>query len=153
MKKKLAITLVILALIFLCAGYDVYRSKQFHLTLVSMDPGQAPADGQTPVSLVIKLTDSKGSPVEGHSLFAVPKGGGILSASRVVTDRAGQATYTYYPFKASKLQPVKDVVLQIVDESNSIFIEVNTKTSVTIPLVEPENDAKSKHSLNDIFGE
>ncbi|MFD0715801.1 Ig-like domain-containing protein [Paenibacillus sp. GCM10027626] len=153
MKRKLVITVMVLLTLSLLAGYDVYRSGQFHIELVAMDPKEAPADGQSPVRLQLRLTDSKGRPVEGHSLYALPRGGGIMSASRTLTDAEGEAVYTYYPYKASALQPAKDIEVRIIDESNSIFFEINASTTVTIPLYKPDKEVKSNHNLNDIFGE
>lgn len=153
MKRKWTIAAIVVAIVALLAGYDAYRATQYRIALLSMDPQQAPADGQSPVALRFKVTDAGGRPMKGHSLYALPRGGGILSASRVVTDEAGEATYTYYPYKASELQPAKDVQIKVIDESNSVFIEINAKTTVTVPLVQPERSAKSNHSLDDIFGE
>jgi len=153
MKRKLVITAAVLLTLSLLVGYDVYRSKQFHIELIAMDPKQAPADGQSPVSLRFRLIDNEGQPVEGHSLYALPRGGGIMSANRTVTNGEGEVVYTYYPYKASTLMPAKDVEVRIIDESNSVFFEINASTTITIPLFKPDKEAKSNHSLNDIFGE
>jgi hypothetical protein len=151
--KRLRILAVVVLLAASLVGYDYYRSTQFAIEVVELTPQPAPADGQTPVRMKVRVTDGQNRPVKGHYLFAFPRNGGLFSASRTETDINGEAVYMYYPYKASALMPVKNVLVDIIDESNSIFIEINTKKRVVIELVEPETETKSKHSLDDIFGE
>jgi len=152
MKKWWIGASVVLA-VALLVGFDYYRSTTFKLEIVELSPQPAPADGQSPVTLKVRLTDGGGRPVEGHILFGLPRNGGLFSANRARTDVNGEAVYTYYPYKASKLQPAKRVKIDVIDESNSVFIEINTKVTAELELVMPETETKSEHSLDDIFGE
>jgi len=151
--KKLWIWVAIVLAVALLVGFDYYRSTTFKLQVVELSPQPAPADGQSPVTLKVRLTDGDGRPVEDHILFGLPRNGGLFSANRARTDANGEAVYTYYPYKASALQPAKKVKIDIIDESNSVFIEINAKVTVELELVKPETETKSEHSLDDIFGE
>lgn len=154
MKRKWMVAVLVLVAISLLTGYDYYRSKQFTIEVVRIDPQPAPADGQSPVKVLARLQDSQGRPVEGHYLFAFSRGGGLFAASRLMTNGAGEVEFTYYPYKISKLQQLRDVEIEIVDESNSVFIEINTRQNATIRLIEPQDgQGESEHNLNDIFGE
>ncbi len=151
--KKLWIWIAVILTVALLVGFDYYRSTEFKLEIVELSPQPAPADGQSPVKLKVRLLDGKGLPVEGHILFGLPRNGGLFSSNRMRTNADGEAEYTYYPYKASKLQPVRKVKIDIIDESNSVFIEINTKLTVELDLVQPEQETKSEHSLDNIFGE
>lgn len=151
--KKLRTVLVIVLLIATLVGYDYYRSKQFSIEVVEITPQPAFADGQSPVHLKLRLLDKAGSPVEGHHLYAIPLNGGLFSAARTATDADGEVVYKYFPYKATRLSPAKNVLIEVRDESNSVFIEINTKKTIEIELLEPETETKSSHSLDAIFGE
>ncbi len=153
MKKKL-ITLLILCLIFgMFYTFDAFRASQFHIGLVSVSPDPGVADGQSPITIVVQLTQNGGQPVGGHSLFAFSLGGGMLKANREITDENGKVTYVYYPYRASKLMELKDVPIKVIDESNSIVIEVNATGIFTVRLTEPEPADNGTPGQDDIFGE
>lgn len=151
--KKLWIGASIVLAVVLLVGFDYYRSTTFKLEVVELSPQPAPADGKSPVTLKVRLTNADGHPVQDHILFGLSRNGGLFSANRARTDANGEAVYTYYPYKASTLQPAKQVKIDIFDESNSVFIEINTKVTAELELVMPETETKSEHSLDDIFGE
>lgn len=152
-KKKIIIGLAVL----LCLGgivlFDYFRSKMFHLEVLEMNPNPAVADGQTPVEVEVLLTDNGGNPVEGHTIFALPKTGGMFHSQREVTDEEGKVFFIYYPYKASGVVELKDGILSFSDESNSVFIEINTKTEATLELLMPEEEKIDSDILDGIFGE
>ena len=152
-KRKLIIFLAVCLGLCLIAGFDYARSRMFHISLVSMDPNPAVADGQTPVTVTLLLTDHAGQPVEGHTLFAISKNGGMFHSQREVTDGKGAVSFIYYPYKASGITELRDVCLSFSDESNSVFIEINTKAEFLLELKKPETTKTDSSLLDGIFGE
>lgn len=152
-KSKITIILTIICVITGMVVFDYVRSLMFHIEVVSISPTPVVADGETPVSVVLKLTNHKGEPVEGHNLFALPTNGGSLKANRVVTDTEGLAEYTYYPYRLTNLIKLENVNVDVKDESNSVFIEIGAKTSFIIPLIEPEAQEDVDINYDSIFGE
>lgn len=153
MKKRIIIFAVIAAVIAAVTAFDFIRSQMFVIQVESISPAPSVADGRTPVTIRLRLTTKSGKPVEGHSLFAFSRNGGSFRANRVVTDDAGYATYTYFPYKVTSLVPLSDAVIDVADESNSIFVEINTRASFTIELTAPDHADQSSVDLNSIFGE
>lgn len=152
-KCKIPIILAIICVITGMVVFDYVRSLMFHIEVVSISPSPVAADGESPVTVVLKLTNHKGKPVEGHNLFALPKNGGSMKANRVVTDSEGLAEYTYYPYRLTNLTKLEDVNVDVKDESNSVFIEIGAKTSFTIPLIEPEAQEDVHINYDSIWGE
>jgi hypothetical protein len=115
-------------------AYDAIRAKSYTVELSHIDTTTPVADGATPVNMKIKVTRN-GKPQAGHSIFILPLDGGKFFAYRAVTDETGQASFIYYPYRATALMPAKTVHIQAVDESNSTFIEVNAKLVFSLDLV------------------
>lgn len=153
MKRKLIITLTIIGVLASAAIYDYVRSKMYTITVLSVSPNPSVADGRTPVQISIRLTNRHGEPVKGHDLFAFAKKGGSFKTNRVRTDEQGLANYTYFPFKVTRLIKIDNDMIEVVDESNSVFIEINTRASFEIQLVEPEEQGSGSTDLQSIFGE
>ncbi len=152
-KSRATIILIVMCVIIGAVVFDYVRSLMFHIEVVSISPNPVPADGESAVSIVLKLTDHKGEPVEGHRLFALPTNGGSMRANRVVTDVDGLAVYTYYPYRLTNLTKLEDVNVEVKDESNSVFIEIGAKTSFLIPLIEPETSEGLQPDFDSIWGE
>ena len=153
MKKKILSFLLFLLIGSGFYAFDYIRSLQYAIDVVSISPQPAPADGQSPVQITLKLTDRNGKPIAGHSLFAFPLDGGMLKANREKTDHNGEAKYTYYPYRASEIMKLNDVSIQVIDESNSVFLEVNAKKEFTVQLKAPPKQEDSGNVLDDIFGD
>lgn len=138
MKKKLIILSAFFLIVLLAFGYDYSRSKTFTIELLSMEPVPAIADGQTPVTITVQLKDQQNLPVEGHTLYIVSKNGGKFRAYRQITGQDGTATFTYFSYKYIEgVYELKDVEIEISDESNSVLIEIPTKRSFIIPMAVP----------------
>lgn len=152
-KKKLMVVALFVLVFVAMYMFDVIRAKSFHLVVEEMSPTPAVADGQSPVTIRVKLVDRHNRPVEGHSIFALAHSGGMFHSLREITDENGRAEYTYYPYKVSGVTKLKDAQLSFTDESNSVFIEIGTTTKVTLPLSEPKQETASQELLNGIFGE
>lgn len=153
MKKKILIISSILLIFLALFMFDYIRSLQFNINVASVSPSPAAADGQSPVDITLKLTDKGGKPVGRHSLFIFSLGGGMFKANREFTDNQGQALFTYYPYQTSELMPVKDVPIKVIDESNSVFIEINTARIFAVKLKEPPEKNADSDITNSIFGD
>lgn len=153
MKKKLILLLTLCLVFGMFYAFDAWVASRYRIELRSVSPDPGVADGQSPITIVVRLTNSHGQPVEGHSLFAFSLGGGMFKANREITGSDGTVTYTYYPYRASKLMELKDVPVKIIDESNSIFIEVNATGIFTVHLTAPEDNGNGSATQDDIFGE
>jgi hypothetical protein len=139
MIKKVKGVLIFLAIVGLLFLFDYVRSQLFTISLVEVVPSPIPADGTTPVSIKARITKN-GEPVQGHDLYIVSHSGGNFSPYRINSDKSGEVVYTYYPYRVSPLNPLQDITVQITDESNSIFMEVNAKGKFTIPAVAPDGE-------------
>lgn len=150
MKKKITVMFLIMAVFFMFWLFDYYRSKQFLLEYQEISEQPSPADGITEILFSMKLTRN-GKPVAGHDLYGVPYGAGGFKAYRVSTDENGVANFVYFPYIASSEEEVKDVPFKIIDENNSIFLEVNAYYDGVLRFKMPTEKKESIMSLDDIF--
>ncbi|MDR1902722.1 MAG: hypothetical protein LBQ88_10635 [Treponema sp.] len=114
--------------------FDFVHSKLYTIDLVEVTPSPIPADGVTPVTMKARLTRGN-KPVAGHDLYIFSYEGGNFAAYRVQTNEAGESVFTYYPYRVSSINPLRDIRIQISDESNSIFLEVNAAAQFVVPAV------------------
>ncbi|MBB6670753.1 hypothetical protein [Cohnella nanjingensis] len=153
MKKKMMVSLIVLLIVALAAGYDYWRSLQYKVQVTSIDPQPAVADGQSTVTVKVKVTKNN-APVEGHDIFGLAPDGGGFEAYRVKTDEAGEAVFAYHPYVANAIRKAKDVQLQFSDQSNSVLIQIEARTSVHVKLTDPDPAGKkSDYTMDDIFGD
>ena len=136
-QKKLFVCLLIVAFIAVFFGIDFCIAKTYKMEVQAMSEEIVYADNKKPVEIDIALTRF-GKPVEKHNLYAVAEGGGRLKANRVRTDENGVASFVYVPYTSNRFMPAAPITIRIIDESNSIFFEVNAEYSFVIDLVEKE---------------
>jgi hypothetical protein len=142
MNSKVKGTLIFIGIIGVLFIFDFARSRLFTISLVEVTPNPIHADGATPVTVRARVTRG-GNGVAGHDLFIVSHYGGNFVPYRVTSDENGEVTYLYYPYKANSLIPLKDVPIEITDQSNSIFMEVNAKARFIVPAVETQGDVET----------
>ena len=150
-KRKLVILLIIALMLFLSWGFDSIRAKEFTIEVVSMSSEYGIADGQTPITIELRVTYN-GEPCEDHILYGLSLTGGSFRAKRVKTDENGIATFTYYPYYKSVLNDLVDVTLHFEDESNSILVVVPAELDIVIPMVEPDEDNSDNQTNEGMFG-
>ena len=150
-KRKLIILLIIGLRLFLGWGFDSIRAQEFTIEVVSMSSEYGVADGQTPITIELRVTQN-GEPCEGHILYGLSLTGGSFRAKRVKTDENGIATFMYYPYYKSVLNDLVDVTLHFEDESNSILVVVPAELDVVIPMVEPNEDNSNNQTNDSMFG-
>ncbi len=163
--KKLFIIVGIVVVILVGAFVDTIISKTYDFEFVSVErlaeEGAAPvrdkegnvvpdgwgiADGQTYVRFIIRLTRN-GKAVEGHTLY-VKTNSNVLG--RVTTDENGLVTVDYRCYKGTAGK-VKDVILTVRDEDNSVFVFVPTTETYTLKMAEAREATGSGMLTNDIF--
>ena len=83
--RKLIILVIIALLLFLGWGFDSIRAQEFTIEVVSMSSEFGVADGQTPITIELRVTQN-GEPCEGHILYGLSLTGGSFRAKRVKTD-------------------------------------------------------------------
>lgn len=150
-KRKFIVLLVIVLLFVLGWSVDSIRAREFTIEVVSMSPDIGIADGQTPVTIQLRVSRN-GTPCADQILYGVSLNGGSFRAKRVTTDENGLATFIYYPYYKSELNELVDVTLQFVDESNSLFIVVPAELEVVLPMTEPDNEKSDNLTNDDMFG-
>lgn len=133
LKKTLIVVLAIVLVFGAFAVFDTVRASTFHIEVVSVSPEKPVADVRQQVEIKLRVTHG-GKAVEGHSLYAVVSGGGNFKGNRSETDADGIATLTYVPYSETNLRPAGPVTISVIDESNSIFLEINTKLEFVIEL-------------------
>jgi hypothetical protein len=151
MNSKVKGTLIFTGIIAILFIFDFARSRLFTISLVEVTPNPIHADGATPVTVRARVTRG-GKGVAGHDLFIVSHYGGNFVPYRVASDENGEVVYTYYPYKANSLIPLKDVLMEITDQSNSVFMEVNAKARFVIPAVESQGGVETV-TIESIWGQ
>ncbi len=152
--KKIHITLITVAVVAVILGslylFDVVRAKSFKLELCSLttEAGDAleafPADGRMRICIAIKLTDSSGKPVSGHTVTLLADGSGtIINGGQMCNAQSDSEGMVYYKYVAETYIEDEYIVwsptpkFKVIDVSNSVFFEVNAKTEFIIPLTAP----------------
>lgn len=133
--KVFAALIIVIVLLAAMYGFDYVRAQSFDIEVLSISPEEPVADGETPVSITVRLTRF-GKPVKGHYMFMIPMNSGTMQKNRGQTDENGCVDYVYYPYRASVLMPAQTVTLRVYDESNSIFVVVNASLDFDINLKE-----------------
>ena len=142
--KRILIVILAIAVAFgALALFDFVRSETFKIEVVSVSPEKPVADVRQQVEIKLRVTHG-GNSVAGHSLFAISKGGGTFKGNRSETDEEGIATFTYVPYTATSLQPAKPITISVIDESNPVFLEINTKFEFVIDLQPKPKSAGGK---------
>lgn len=150
-RTKLLILLVVALLMLGGWGFDVLWARAYTVEVISVSPDPGIADGQTPVTIRVRVT--RGSRAcQGHILHATTLNGGSFKADRVTTDDGGLAEFTYYPYLKSRLNTLTDVNLIFEDESNSFFISVPAQTQLLLHMVEAQGDDDNKNTNDSMFG-
>lgn len=164
--KKLCVIVGIVVVLLLGTLVDLIISKAYDFEFVSIERladenAETPldkegneipndwgiADGQTYVRFVIRLTRN-GKPVEGHTLY-VKTNRNVLG--RLTTDADGLVAVDYRCYKGSEGN-VKDVVLTVRDEDNSVFVFVPRTESYTLKMAEmATGNGGSGLKTDDIF--
>ncbi len=135
--KKLVVIAAAVLLVGALFAYDAVRASTYEIELVSITPEQPVADNKQHVTVVLRLT-RYGTPVEGHSLFTLALNGGQFRGNRKLTDKDGCVELIYIPYTSTKLLPAGRVEVEVLDESNSVFIEINAKMTFYIDLKEKD---------------
>ncbi len=130
--RPLLIFLGIFAFLAILWLVDLGVSKNYRVEVTALP--EATVAGET-LEFTVRVTDRKGNPQAGHLLAGITYGAGSFLAYRVETDAEGYATFTYYTLRESKYNPAEDVEIKIMDESNSIFFEVNATVEFTIHVI------------------
>ena len=133
LKRTLIAVLAIVLVFGAFALFDTVRAQTYTIEVVSLTPEKPVADVRQQVQIKLRVT-KKGKGVEGHSLFAISKNGGTFKGNRAETDEECVASFIYIPFSATSLQPARPVTISVIDESNSVFLEINTRFEFVIDL-------------------
>lgn len=150
-KAKILVVLLIAALVFGGWCFDSLRVREFAVEVVSVSPDPGIADGQTPVTVRLRVTRS-GEPCADHVLCGITQDGGTFKAKRVTTDENGEAEFVYYPYLKSKINALTDVRLSFSDESNSLFIAVPARAEYVLPMVEAKDGDDPGKTNEGMFG-
>ena len=150
-RTKLLILLAVAVLALGGWGFDLLWARAFTVEVVSVSPNPGIADGQTPVTIRVKVTRGDDA-CAGHILFATTLNGGSFKAERVSTDAEGVAEFIYYPYLKSRLNTLTDVKIRIADESNSLFVSVPARADLLLPMVEAEGGEDNKNTNDSMFG-
>ncbi len=133
MKKKLKILSIVLAVFALMLCVDFIISKLYSYEIVSVTPERGIADGNTTVTLVVRLMRG-GKAVEGHNIYIITDRSRI---GRRTTDADGLITVTYTCYYAASANSVADVDIKFYDEDNSLLIYVPAQFMYTLPMDSP----------------
>ncbi len=135
MKKNGLKYIILLALILffsVCFAFDYAWAKTYNIEVVSVSDTSPYADSKERVEIVVRVTHF-GKAIRNHEIYSLPNAGSMV-AYTTTTDNDGYATLTYAPYTATAFIPAKDVEIVIRDQSNSVFIEINASTTVTLNL-------------------
>ncbi len=150
-KRKYIVLLVIILLFLFGWTLDSIRAGEFSIEVISVTPEIGIADGQTPVTVQLRVTHN-GQPCEDHILFGQSMNGGSFRAKRVATDENGIAAFVYFPYYKTELVELIDVALHFEDESNSLLIVVPAELDLVLPMKAPDNSQSGGKTNDDMFG-
>lgn len=133
-KLKYIIALSIIAIAFLGFTFDYFWAKTYNIEIVNISNPTPYADSKERVTIDVKVTHFN-NPCKNHEIYALPSAGSMV-AYTTKTDENGWATLTYTLYTKTAFVKLEDVKIVIRDQSNSIFWEINAKTSLTLKMVE-----------------
>lgn len=135
-KRKIGLKYIIAAalIVFFAFAYlfDFIWSKTYTVEVVSLSDEAPIADNSVRVEIKVCVTHF-GKPAQQHEIFALPSAGSML-AYTTITDENGMATFIYVPYTETTFTPAKDVEIRIRDQSNSIILEINAYSDLTLKL-------------------
>lgn len=135
-KRKIGLKYIIVAalIVFFAFAYlfDFVWSKTYNVEIISVSDETPIADNSVRVEIKVCVTHF-GEPVKKHEIFALPSAG-LMLAYTTVTDENGIATFVYVPYTETRFTPAGDVEIRIRDQSNSIILEINAYSDLTLKL-------------------
>ena len=136
-KGKWIALAVVLGVLLILVLADVIMASAYKISVTSVSPDPVPADGVTQCELVVKVTDFRGKAQVGHKIYVrIKSGGGNFSQQRNTTDENGEIILNFKPVRASKYNPATNVIIEIRDESNSIFFFIPARIQYEIKVEE-----------------
>lgn len=139
-KKKLPIkwiATVLAVVVFFCVwGVDILRAKKYDIQLVSVSNTSPIANGEDEVVICFRVSRN-GKPCKNHEMMFEPSDG-KLDEYLLLTDENGLVEIRYTTYEETRFKPAGEVTIEVADLSNSLLIEVNAKTSITLNLRSPE---------------
>lgn len=158
--KKLIIIVALIATLLVLFSIDSLIAKTYDIeyvsikrneevNLVDINGNEVPldvgvSDGNTTVNFVVRLTHYN-KPVKNHVLYVKTNKNVI---GRLRTDENGMISFDYRCYLSST---PSDVIFNIVDENNSIFIFVPASNDYTLKMIAPLGESNSEMTTNDIF--
>ena len=135
---KIGAILLLLALIGVAWLYDFYRAKFYKVELTYLSDETPIASQKDVVDFTIRVTKN-GVPCADHEVSAVcSKGQMIVMIAR--TDADGYVDFSYAPYNECRYAKAGEVVFEIADLSNSLFVEVHATLTFSIVLQSPEGE-------------
>lgn len=133
LSKKVIVMLVIFGIILFATLFDIIWKNTYSMTVVSCTPEKPMCSGseagETETFEFIINVSRFGKNIPGHNLIAYAlvegESAGGFFENVAKTDENGCATFIYYVYMQYPFTEVKPVTFYIMDESNSIFIEIN----------------------------
>lgn len=150
--KKLLALGIVAAILLALAAYDYARAQDTDIEVVSIQPAQVVADPNQPVLITLRAT-KHGELAVGDTISALVKGQGNLSGDKVKVNEDGTVTFKYYPYTyIAGMFEECDVVIELRNISDSVFIAIQKKVTVTIHVGKPQQSSGGP-SMGDLFGE
>ncbi len=134
----------VLALVF-GGAWAVGQAQANALRLaVAVSPRVVPADGQTPVTITVRIQNPDGTPRVGDTIDAldVSQNSGTLLIYRQLTDRRGQVSFSYTPAMANQFVPTLPAKIQITDSSLGNLVEIDRMMTVSVNVIDPSTIKK-----------
>ncbi len=130
---------VCLAVLLLCVGdwFATMHSLSSVDLGVTVKPPAIPADGTSKSHIVVRVTEG-GKPRSSDYVEAVSLDSGYLVPLLALTNRMGEATFTYTSLPASPYDTATDARIQFTDTSLGRIIEVDKSTTVRVHLLHPK---------------
>jgi hypothetical protein len=142
-----------LAVVVLIVGgswaVDFAHASAVHM-VSRVAPSDVPADGQTAATVTLRITNADGSPRVGDllELLDQSQNPGTLSPYRLLTNRHGEATFTYIPEAANAFISAAPAHILVTDTSLGSLVEIDKMMLVTINVVDPSKLRKKSHGTH-----
>lgn len=144
--KKIIIIASVFAICAIVYGieYGVSKTYDFEIYSISLNADTIEmndAIAEETNYITVRVTKG-GKPINNQQIFCYSKTTGVERKDyRKYTNEDGLATFRIIPPKGNFYNPLTDITLEFLNESNSKIIEVNAKKLLVIPVIEVEESS------------
>ena len=146
---KVVIIFAIILSLSVLLGVDYLLCQRYTFEIVSVSPERGVADGNTLVTMVLKVKKG-GKPAEGHKISVLSQRGSI---DTFISDKNGEIKVEYRCYLANDFIKTRDLEFLFTNESSSVFVYYPAAYLFTLGMDPPDETGYGGMVVDDIFFE